>query len=100
MELLFTYGSLQREEVQLGLFKRKLTGLDDQLVGYRISKEKKYGQYPWAYKTDIVSDRIEGVVFEVSKSELLLADAYEGKSYQRTKATLASGKPAWFYIGI
>ena len=40
MELLFTYGTLQLEEVQLQTFGRKLEGKPDALVGYRLVMTK------------------------------------------------------------
>lgn len=36
-EKLFSYGTLQQEEVQLATFGRKLTGTRDALVGYKLS---------------------------------------------------------------
>ena len=41
--------------------------------------------------------RVNGMVFEVSESELARADAYEPAGYRRIRATLASGKQAWVY---
>lgn len=39
-ENLFTYGTLQLEEVQLATFGRKLEGHADALVGYRLAMIK------------------------------------------------------------
>lgn len=39
-ELLFSYGTLQQEEVQLATFGRKLEGKLDQLLGYVLSMLK------------------------------------------------------------
>ena len=38
MEQLFTYGTLQLEEVQLETFGRRLEGRPDDLIGYRLVK--------------------------------------------------------------
>jgi len=35
-ENLFSYGTLQYESVQLSTFGRKLTGIKDTLIGYRL----------------------------------------------------------------
>ena len=35
MPKLFSYGTLQQEDVQLATFGRRLTGVSDALVGYR-----------------------------------------------------------------
>jgi len=35
-ELLFAYGTLQSEVVQLSTFGRRLDGIEDALVGYRL----------------------------------------------------------------
>ena len=37
MPLLFSYGTLQREDVQLTTFGRRLSGTRDELVGYESS---------------------------------------------------------------
>ena len=36
-ELLFSYGTLRKEEVQLATFGRKLDGIPDSLIGYRLT---------------------------------------------------------------
>ena len=38
MQKLFSYGTLQQENVQLATFSRKLTGSPDVLVGYRLDE--------------------------------------------------------------
>lgn len=106
-ENLFSYGTLQKNEVQLELFGRLLHGTKDVLKGYKIASieikdetflakgEDKYQKtlVPSKDKEDI----IEGTVFEISEAELLLADSYEPDNYQRVKIRLKSGKDAWIY---
>tara|TARA_R110002167_G_scaffold163242_36_gene360078 strand:- start:1466 stop:1768 length:303 start_codon:yes stop_codon:yes gene_type:complete len=99
MEFLFTYGSLQWEQVQRELLHRKLTGYPDLLQGFRLMEEKTYGQYPVIRACDNVLDKVAGIVYEVTKAELQITDDYEGKDYLRIKTTLASGKAAWVYVG-
>lgn len=103
---LFSYGTLQKNEVQLELFGRALTGAKDSLAGYRIAAieitdksfpakgEEKIQKTLIPAKNDEI---IEGTVFELSEAELLLADRYEPENYKRTRVTLQSGKTAWIY---
>ena len=109
-EFLFSYGTLQKEKVQLELFGRLLHGTKDILEGYKISfieiKDETFlskGEDK-LQQTLITStnkaDKIEGTVFEISKEELLLADKYEPDNYKRVKVSLQSGKRAWIYIAM
>lgn len=107
-ENLFSYGTLQKTNVQLTLFGRILVGLPDVLRGYKISPveimdeaflskgEQKNQQ------TAIISnnnnDIIRGTVFEITTEELLHADKYEPDNYTRIKIKLQSGTEAWLYI--
>jgi len=107
-ENLFSYGTLQKETVQIELFGRLLNGAKDVLEGYKISSieitdeaflakgEGKIQKILIPSKDD--ADVIEGTVFEISEAELRLADAYEPDNYRRVKVTLRTGKQAWVYI--
>ncbi|HSK71354.1 MAG TPA: gamma-glutamylcyclotransferase family protein [Pyrinomonadaceae bacterium] len=104
-ENLFSYGTLQKEKVQLELFGRLLNGTKDILTGYKLSSieikdesflskgEEKYQLTAIPSKDDI----IEGTVLEISEEELFLADKYEPDNYKRIKISLKSGKEAWIY---
>src|SRR5215216_1314151 len=106
-ETLFSYGTLQKDKVQLELFGRVLKGSKDTLKGYRPSSiEIKDGSFlskgeqkhqRIATMSNDKNDRIEGTVFEISEEELLLADKYEPNDYKRVKVELESGKKAWIY---
>ena len=108
MELLFSYGTLQKENVQWKLFGRSLKGSTDMLQGYKrsaievtdknfLSKgEDSYQQT--LVRTDNGNDYIEGTVLEITEEELLLADQYEPNDYKRIEVKLHSGKAAWVYI--
>lgn len=98
MEYLFTYGTLQENEVQLNLFKRKLGGGKEVLKGFLLSKNKVYGRYPTISRTNNSMDIVEGMAYEVTPSELKKADIYEGEGYERHTVVLASGKTAWAYM--
>jgi gamma-glutamylcyclotransferase (GGCT)/AIG2-like uncharacterized protein YtfP len=107
-EFLFSYGTIQKDRVQLELFGQILNGTKDILKGYKtksieikdesfLSKgEQKYQLT--AIFSDDAKDTIEGTVFEVSEEELLLADDYEPQEYKRVKVKLESGKRAWVYL--
>jgi hypothetical protein len=107
-EYLFSYGTIQRDKVQIELFGRELNGTKDKLIGYQLGSieikdesfqdksEQKY--HLIAICSNDQKDTIEGTVFELSMEELLAADKYEPEEYKRVKAGLESGKQAWVYV--
>lgn len=107
MQKLFSYGTLQQDNVQLTTFGRKLTGKQDVLVGFVLTEVeitdelvlaksgKKY--HPMLKKTDNPNDQINGMVFEITDEELAQADAYEVDLYKRVSARFLSGETAWIY---
>ena len=107
MVLLFSYGTLQQEAVQLSLFGRRLVGHPDELIGFEqglfeiedpefvaTSGKAHHAIVRYNGRSD---SRVRGTVLEVSDSELASADEYEPAGYKRLFATLASGKQAWVY---
>ncbi len=98
-EYLFTYGTLQEKEVQKMIFSRILAGNEDHLKAHTISKELVGGLYPTVESTSKSAKGVPGIVYIISKEELLRVDDYEGDAYYRKKATLASGTEAWVYLG-
>jgi gamma-glutamylcyclotransferase (GGCT)/AIG2-like uncharacterized protein YtfP len=109
MPLLFSYGTLQQEEVQLKTFGRKLNGQKDILEGYEPSLVRiadpqvvtRLGKkhHDNARFTGEEDSRTIGMVFEVTDAELALADTFEAEfAYKRVDATLASGEHAWVYV--
>lgn len=107
-EYLFSYGTLQKERVQLETFGRLLKGEQDVLAGYKLSSieitdpevlassEQQY--HLIAIPTGADTDTIQGVIFEISMEELLSADAYEAEDYKRVKEKFKSGNEAWVYV--
>lgn len=107
MEKLFSYGTLQQENVQLSTFGRLLTGHTDQLPGYTIrnlritdpevlaASGKEF--HPILHYTGNPADRVDGTVFDLTAEELAQADSYEVDDYQRIAAKLVSGTIAWIY---
>jgi gamma-glutamylcyclotransferase (GGCT)/AIG2-like uncharacterized protein YtfP len=107
-EHLFSYGTLQQEEVQLAAFGRTLEGTKDSLIGYKLVMVQvadqnfiaKSGasQHRNLQYTGDTSHTIEGTVFSVTKTDLEQADAYEPFDYKRVQVKLASGVDAWIYV--
>ena len=107
-ENLFTYGTLQLEEVQLATFGRKLEGRPDVLIGYRLVKitieDKDFvaksgtAEHRNLQLTGNASDFVEGTVFNVTIEELERSDAYEPEGYERVLVQLKSGTNAWIYL--
>ena len=108
-ELLFSYGTLQLEPVQLATFGRTLEGTADQLVGYKsgwleisdwgVIETSGKSHHPIIVFTGRATDLVCGTVFHVTSEELRQADAYEVADYKRESVTLASGQNAWVYVG-
>ena len=107
MELLFSYGTLQQENVQLANFGRTLSGTKDALKKYtvgevritdkKVIKESGKDIHPILRYTDNPSDEVIGTVFELTTKELAQADTYEVDDYQRISVLLKSGKRCWIY---
>lgn len=109
MPLLFSYGTLQHEEVQLSTFGRKLEGEKDLLIGYEPSLVKiedhalaerlKKTHHDNVKNTGDDWSSVQGTVFEVTDAELAMADEHESQfDYRRVNVPLASGKEAWVYV--
>jgi gamma-glutamylcyclotransferase (GGCT)/AIG2-like uncharacterized protein YtfP len=106
-ELLFSYGTLQQEGVQLAQFGRRLSGQADALVGWRQQMveitdpdvlEKSGLRFHPIVMPGRKDDQVPGMVFEITAEELAAADSYEVSDYKRVSAQLASGKTAWVYV--
>ena len=109
MPLLFSYGTLQQDEVQLSTFGRLLGGHQDALPGFEPSLVKiedaqlaaAAGRTHHANVTfsGRPGSRVTGMVFEITDAELAAADEYERVAhYTRIVATLSSGQQAWVYV--
>jgi gamma-glutamylcyclotransferase (GGCT)/AIG2-like uncharacterized protein YtfP len=109
MPLLFSYGTLQQDNVQLATFGRLLRGEGDQLVGFEqtlvkiedasvVSTSGKT-HHPNVTFNGRPDSRVTGTAFEITDAELASADHYETLGgYQRIGVVLASGKQAWLYV--
>jgi hypothetical protein len=106
--LLFSYGTLQQEEVQRANYGRLLQGAPDTLAGYRLDSIEiadprvvslsGKAMHTIARYTGDPADRIAGTRFEISADELAATDSYEVEDYERTEVMLESGRPAFCYL--
>ncbi|MFC9324190.1 gamma-glutamylcyclotransferase family protein [Kitasatospora sp. NPDC057015] len=105
---LFSYGTLQLPEVQLGRFGRRLEGSPDALPGYRLTyieitdpeviAASGTDRHPLVVASSDGSDAVDGSVFAITDAELAAADDYEVDDYARTEVVLQSGTKAWAYL--
>jgi len=100
MPLLFSYGTLQQEDVQRSTFGRLLDGQRDELPRYeRMSVTIGDTGYANVTFNGNEDSRVPGMVFEVTDAELVSADEYEEPAfYKRIVVVLASGRRAWVYV--
>jgi len=106
---LFSYGTLQQEEVQLATFGRLLEGRVDDLPGYATSmfeirdaevvKTSGKAHHFMARPSGNPADQVPGVVFRITPAELAAADTYEVSDYKRIVVRLKSGLEAFVYVG-
>jgi gamma-glutamylcyclotransferase (GGCT)/AIG2-like uncharacterized protein YtfP len=107
-EALFSYGTLQLEQVQLATFGRKLDTQADILPGYSLAqleirdpdviRTSGKTHHPIIFPSDNPEDRVVGSVLMLTHEELLAADSYEVADYARVEVQLSSGKKAWVYV--
>jgi hypothetical protein len=105
---LFSYGTLQRRDVQLSTYGRPLDGSPDALLGYKLEvlpdrdpdavRISGTRTHMVARRTGDPADRIPGVVFLLTAEELAQTDQYEGSDYDRAELPLASGRLAFVYV--
>lgn len=109
MPLLFAYGSLQQEAVQISTLGRRLAGEQDELPRFEqavveIEDEVLATAMGKTHHATVKfngqdESRVAGTVFSVSNEELHRIDKYETAfSYKRMTVVLASGKEAWVYF--
>ena len=107
MPFLFSYGMLQRDDVQISTFGRLLQGEPDELIGFEQSlfkiEDPEFVATSGKSHHAIVKfngeseSRVRGMVLEMTENELAQADEYEPAGYKRISTRLASGKEAWVY---
>ncbi|MEM6685037.1 MAG: gamma-glutamylcyclotransferase family protein [Bacteroidota bacterium] len=107
-QYLFSYGTLQLENVQLESFGRVLSGTKDTLIGFTVKQLRITDEavlalsqeefHPIAIQTNNKKDMISGTLYEITSEELAQADQYEVSDYKRVEATFQSGKKGWIYV--
>ena len=105
---LFSYGTLQQDDVQVATFGRLLEGRVDALPGYATSlleirdaevvKTSGKTHHLIALPSDKARDEVPGVVFKITAAELAAADTYEVSDYKRVAVRLKSGLEAFVYV--
>jgi gamma-glutamylcyclotransferase (GGCT)/AIG2-like uncharacterized protein YtfP len=106
--MLFSYGTLQQDDVQRATFGRLLDGRADELPGFRatqveIGDPAVVAALGRTHHDNVVrtgdTSRVAGTVFDVTDEELARADDYEAQyDYMRIRVTLSSGTAAWVYV--
>jgi hypothetical protein len=107
-ELIFAYGTLQLESVQIATFGRKLTGNSDALRGFElvplqitdraVIAVSGQAQHTVARFTGRAADVVRGAVLAVTPDEMQSADSYEVAAVTRVAVVLESGTRAWAYV--
>ena len=105
---LFSYGTLQLEQVQVDTFGRTLEGNAEALIGFKqalleitdpeVLKISGERFHPIGVASSDPTDTVAGTVFWITPDELAAADRYEVSDYHRVEAELASGGRAWVYV--
>jgi gamma-glutamylcyclotransferase (GGCT)/AIG2-like uncharacterized protein YtfP len=105
--LLFSYGTLQRPEVQVATFGVELTGEADAVVGHRLGEVTIEDPHVIAVSGSAVHPalvpahqpeaEVAGTVYALTDEQLARADEYEVDAYTRVEVLLRSGRTAWVY---
>ena len=87
MPYLFSYGTLQQEDVQVATFGRTLRGEADALPGYArknlqitdpdVIRKSGSAVHPIVVASADSADQVPGTVFQITEAELSAADGYE-----------------------
>ncbi|KIC61162.1 gamma-glutamylcyclotransferase family protein [Chryseobacterium taiwanense] len=109
MPQLFSYGTLQKEQVQIETFGRILKGEKETLTGYKLEmleitdpevlRKSNQKHHPILVFSGDMEDEVEGMLFEVTEDEILQADEYEVDDYKRIETVFKSGKSGFIYVG-
>ena len=105
---LFSYGTLQQEDVQIATFKRRLEGRVDSLPGYALGELEINDPEVIATsgkKVHLIArpstnpaDAIDGTAFRLTPAEIAAADTCEVSDYTRVAVRLKSGLDAFVYV--
>ena len=105
---IFSFGTLQLEQVQRELFGRAVPTTPDVLHGARLGvlkitdpeviRASGSDEHPALIITGDPADSVDGGTLDVTAEELKAADYYERVGYRRIQVTLESGLEAWAYV--
>jgi gamma-glutamylcyclotransferase (GGCT)/AIG2-like uncharacterized protein YtfP len=109
VSLLFSYGTLQKKDIQLATFGRQLNGREDAIRGFALRTvpvvdPKIRALTGESTHFDLEADpdpkaAVPGTVFEITAEELRAADRYEeAAGYKRISVPLRSGSQSWVYV--
>jgi gamma-glutamylcyclotransferase (GGCT)/AIG2-like uncharacterized protein YtfP len=109
MPLLFSYGTLQLDDVQLSTFGRLLRGERDERPRFEpslvnIEDPQVVASIGRTHHANVTfngrdDSRVSGTVYEVTDADLAAADEFERPAeYIRIAVRLASGKESWVYV--
>lgn len=107
MPIVFVYGSLELEEVQLAVLGRRPECGADALPGHRrievpIEDPRIVATLGRTHHADLQpgapGDAVPGTALEVTEPEVAVLDVYEAEfGYRRIRVRLASGREGWAY---
>jgi len=105
---IFSFGTLQLDQVQQSLFGRSVPTTPDTLRGFAIGETRITDPeaiaasgtdlHPALIETGGADDVVPGAILAVTDEELAVADHYERVSFRRIPVVLASGTEAWAYL--
>lgn len=108
MPKLFSYGTLQFEQVQLDTFGRLLVGQKAVLRCYKLGEIEITDQkvikssgrniHPIIEFTGNDEDSVEGILFDLTEEELIQADSYEVDDYERKEVVFESDAVGFAYL--
>ncbi|WP_008635974.1 AAA family ATPase [Bizionia argentinensis] len=106
--LVFAYNNLKSNDTQTKYYGRLLKSTHDTIIGYKLNElvpensskdeSNQINLQQIAVKSKEKSDRIEGVVFEITGEELIQTDRYEAYNCKRVLETTQSGTDVWIYV--
>jgi hypothetical protein len=106
--LLFSYGTLQLEKVQLKLFGRLVETSEDALPGFTpttvviadpdVLSTSGMATHLAAIPSDDPAAAMPGKALHITEADLAEVDRYEGDEYKRIEVRLVSGRDAWVYV--
>jgi hypothetical protein len=107
-ELLFSYGTLRLEAIQLAIIGRTVTGQPDVLSGFEqtfveiddasVQALTGKSRHVIVKFTGRPSDTIPGTLLALTHDEMQRVDSYETAQYLRVSVLLQSGTRAWVYV--